>query len=207
MKRATDNTRELIYQFVRERLLRGDPPSVREVQAELGFRATQSAQEHLDGLVEDGRLIKLPGRSRGYRLPSENPPAFVPLVGRVHAGPLTTAFEEIEGYLPVQTRKPASELFALRVRGDSMIDAGILHGDILIIRKQTTAHSGEIVVALVGDEATVKRLRIHDNTIELCPENQTMLPIVVPSEDLRILGKVIEVRRYLETLPSATGEE
>ncbi|NUN15393.1 MAG: repressor LexA [Myxococcales bacterium] len=207
MKRTNDNTRELIYQFVRERLLRGDPPSVREVQAALGFRATQSAQEHLDGLVEEGRLIRLPGRSRGYRLPSENPPAFVPLVGRVHAGPLTTAFEEIEGYLPVQTRKSSSELFALRVRGDSMIDAGILHGDVIIVRKQTTANSGEIIVALVGDEATVKRLRIHGDVIELCPENHTMFPIIVDSEDLRILGKIIEVRRYLESSHSAAGEE
>ncbi len=110
--------------------------------------------------------------------------------------------EEPEGYLPIPSRLPENELFALRVHGNSMRDAAILAGDIVVVRKQPSAASGDIVVALVGDEATVKRLRKRGRRVELVPENPDF-EIIVPSPSaLVLLGKVIEVRRYLEPLPS-----
>lgn len=196
-------TRESVYRFMRERLLSGSPPSLREIQAEFGFRAIETAREHLQALVEEGRLHKEPGRARSYRLPSAAQPTpvqLVPLLGRVQAGALTTAVEELEVWVPVHSRHRSEELFALRVRGESMQNAGILPGDVVIVRRQNTAANGDIVVALVDDEATVKRLRKLPNAqIELQPENPAFEPLVLPALAVVLLGKVIEVRRYLET--------
>ena len=174
MRRLPGETRQKVYDFVRQRVLAGSPPTVREVQEALGFRAVQSAQEHLEALVATGRLTKATGQSRAYRLPAGSgaPAAFVPLLGRVQAGLLTEAVEDREGYVPVEVdrgglhQRQAERLFALRVRGDSMTGAGILDGDVVIVHRQTTAESGEIVVA--------------------------------PSDEVTLLGKVIEVRRYLD---------
>jgi repressor LexA len=194
-------TRERVYRLVRERLSRGQPPTIREVQKALGFRAVETAREHLEALVAEGRLSKEPGRSRGYRLPRDTaaaPTVLVPLLGRVQAGPLNTAVEELEGYLPVESRLSAEELFALRVRGESMTGAGILPGDVVVVSRQSSAEPGEIVVALVGEEATVKRLRIRRGRPELHPENPAFEPIVPPPGALWVLGKVIELRRYFD---------
>jgi repressor LexA len=192
-------TRERILRFVRERLLGGRPPTVREVQEAFGFRSVQTAREHLELLVEEGRLSKEKGKARGYRLPVEDAPTvLVPLLGRVPAGPLDLAVEDLEGYLPLQSRHSPGELFGLRVRGQSMTGAGILPGDVVIVRRQATARSGEIVVALVGDEATVKRLRIRGKRAELHPENPDFEPLVPGPDEMTLLGKVIEVRRSME---------
>ena len=191
-------TRERVLRYVQERLLRGQPPTVREVQAALGFRAVQTAREHLDRLVRDGRLTHRRGKARGYGLPS--PPRaqsrWVPLLGSVQAGGLEQAIEDPQGYVSVQTGK-RGRLFALHVRGESMRGVGILPGDTVIVRAQPNAQSGDIVVALVGDEATVKRLRFRRGRAELHPENPDFAPIV-PEEAWSLLGKVIEVRRNLE---------
>jgi repressor LexA len=193
-------TRERIFRFVRERLLSGRPPTVRDVQRAFGFRAVQTAREHLEGLVSDGRLGKEPGRARGYRLGDdgrdEAPTVLVPLLGRVPAGPLDAAIEDLEGYVPVRTRHSPDDLFGLTVRGESMTGAGILPGDVVVVRRQPTAQSGEIVVALIDDEATVKRLRFRGRRAELHPENPDY-EVLVP-DDMTLLGKVIEVRRDLE---------
>jgi repressor LexA len=216
-------TRERIFKFVREQVLAGAPPTVREVQEAFGFRAVESAREHLEGLVEEGRLDKEAGKSRGYR-PAAGPrrarsggggvraagfpglgdaPAFfVPLIGRVQAGALTTALEEPDGYVAVQSRLPREALFALRVRGESMTGAGILPGDVVVVRRQPAADAGEIVVALVEDEATVKRLRMRGGRAELHAENPAFSAIVPRPGELRILGRVVEVRRYLEGSPT-----
>lgn len=193
-------TREKVFRFVRDRLASGRPPTVREVMGAFGFRSPQTAREHLDGLVEEGRLKKDPGVARGFRLPGRGgaPTVMVPLLGRVPAGPLDLAVEELEGHLPVQTRRAPGELFSLRVRGDSMKDAGIFDGDVVVVRRQPTASSGEIVVAMVGDEATVKRLRLKRGRVELHPENEAYQPIVPDPSDVKVLGKVVEVRRVLE---------
>jgi repressor LexA len=195
-------TRERIYQFVRTRLLEGLPPTVREVRDAFGFRAIETAREHLETLVREGRLAKKPGKARGYTLPTgfKGDPVTIaiPLLGRVQAGDLTTAVEDIEGYLPVQSRG-TGDLFALTVHGESMSGAGIMPGDIAVVRHQPTANPGDIVVALVGDEATVKRLRFKDGEVELHPENPKFEPITPDPSELVILGKVIEIRRYMET--------
>lgn len=191
-------TRQKVFEFVRERLLAGRPPTVREVQAALGFRAVQTARQHLERLVAEGRLEAERGKARGYRLPGEErPPFLVPLLGRVPAGPMDAAVENLEGYLPVDGRGSPEDLFALRVKGRSMIGAGILPGDVVIVRRQPTARSGEIVVARIGDEATVKRLRLRRGRVELHPENPAFEPIVPEEESFEILGKVTELRRKL----------
>lgn len=200
--RSGDRKRR-IYLFVRDRILSGTPPTVREVQAHFGFRAVQSARGHLEALVREGLLDKEPGKARGYRLPAHSPypTVLVPLLGRVQAGALTTASEHPDGYLPVQSARSAQgrdELFALRVRGESMRDAAILPGDVVIVQRQEDARSGDIVVALVEEEATVKRLKLQAGRVELHPANPAFDPIVPDPAEVRILGKVIEVRRYLE---------
>ena len=196
-------TRNRVYRYVRRRILEGSPPTVREVQEAFGFKAVQSAREHLEALVRHGRLRKEPGRrARSYRLPFgvSTTPLMVPLLGQVQAGEFTTAEQNPEGYVMVQTRSSSEELFALKVRGESMSGAGIFPQDVVIVRKQPRAQNGEIVVALVGDEATVKRLKIQEDIVELHPENPDF-PIIAPDpREVRILGKVIQIRRYLENL-------
>jgi repressor LexA len=189
-----------VLRFVSERLLAGLPPTVREVQQAFGFRSVQTAREHLEALVAERRLTKERGKSRGLRLPDGGypPPVLVPLLGRVQAGALTTASQDIEGHVPVRSRRSAMDLFALRVRGASMSGAGILDGDVVIVRRQPTAASGDIVVALVGDEATVKRLRLRGERAELHPENPAFETIMPAAHELILLGKVVEVRRFLE---------
>ena len=189
-------TRERIYRYMRGRLLGGRSPTVREVQERFGFKAVQSAREHLERLVEEGRLDKRPGEARGYRLPGRE--AFmtmVPVLGRVPAGPVDLAVEDLEGYVAFEGE--GYDLFGLRVRGDSMHDAGILDGDLAIVRKQDHANNREIVVALVGEEATVKTLRRFGRRVELHPANPAYAPIVPDPRELSILGKVIEIRRTL----------
>jgi len=178
---------------------------VREVQAAFGFLSPQTAREHLEALVAEGHLSKSPGKARGYRLPrstGDAPTVLVPLLGRVPAGPIDLAVEDLEGHVAVQTRHPAEDLFCLRVRGDSMIGAGILPGDVVVVRRQPRAASGDIVVALIDEtgepEATVKRLRMPRGRIELHPENPNYEPIIPDPRSVRLLGKVIEVRRSLE---------
>jgi len=200
------DTRKKVYDFVRRRLLDGMPPTVREVQDAFGFRAVQSAREHLEALVAEGLLSKAAGQARGYSLPElsprENVPVrLVPLLGRVQAGRLTTAIEEPEGFLPIRSRRPEKELFALRVRGDSMTGAGVMPRDIVVVRRQTTAENGEMVVALVEDEATVKWFHRRGQRVELRADNPAFETIVPAAGALNVLGKVIEVHRYLESAP------
>ncbi len=197
---ATGRTRERVFRWVQQRLLSGRPPTVRDVQHALSFRAVQSAREHLEALVQEGRLDKEPGVARGYRLPSTGsaPTVMVPLLGRVQAGSWATALEDLEDYLPLQSWHAPDELFSLRVRGESMTGAGILPGDVVFVRRQPTAPSGSIVVALVEDEATVKRLRRRGRRVELHPENPDFEVMVPDPRQLTILGVVIEVRRSLE---------
>jgi len=192
-------TRERILRFVRDRLARGEPPTVREVQRQFGFRAVQTAREHLEALVRDGRLAKEPGRARGYRLVERGEPtALVPLLGRVPAGPLDAAIEDPDGWIAARVRRGSDGLFALRVHGDSMVGAGILPGDVVVVRRQPRAEPGDLVVARVGDEATVKRLRVRGRRVELHAENPAYAPIVPDPAETAVLGKVVEVHRFLE---------
>ena len=194
-------TRERVYRFVRERLERGLPPTVREVQEALGFCAVQTAREHLERLVLDGRLAKRAGKARGDFLPEQQggtaPPILIPLLGRIQAGDPHSAIEAPEGHIPAQG-KSSDGLFGLRVQGESMNGAGILPGDVVVVRSQPTAEPGDIVVVLVDGEATVKTLSIRRRRVELHPENPDFKPIVPEPGAFSILGKVVEVRRFLE---------
>lgn len=197
-----ESTRDRIFAFVRDRILAGVPPTAQEVQAHLGFKHISSAQEQLDRLVRDGQLVRLGGGvSRGLRLPAETAPAgavaHVPILGRVQAGGFNLAEQHIEGYVPMRSKTAARDLFALRVQGESMKGAHILPGDLVIVRRQPDAETGQIVVALVDDEATVKVFKRRGRRIELHPANPAF-PVLRPDpERLTLLGRVLEVRRSL----------
>jgi repressor LexA len=201
------NTRKKVLRYMRRRLEKGTPPSVREVQEAFGFRSVESARAHLEALVGEGSLVKRKGEARGYRLPGgilggEREWMRVPLVGRVQAGGWTEAVEGAEGCLVMPARSPDDDAyFALRVHGESMTGAGILPGDVVIVHRQGTARSGDVVVALLEDEATVKTLRLRGQRVVLEPANPDFEPLMPDPAALLILGKVVEVRRYLDGVP------
>lgn len=201
MGRPETGIRQRVLNFVRERLWAGDPPTVREVQAAFGFKSLASARAHLETLVATGELLRAPGLARGLRLPDRARGALgvaVPLLGRVQAGAFSYAAEDVEDHVWTSQRYPPKELFALRVNGESMTGAGLLPGDVVIVHGQPQADDGQIVVALLNDEATVKTLRRRRGRVELHPANPAF-PVLRPEpERLRILGRVVESRRGYE---------
>lgn len=186
-----------VYEFIKQRISEGYVPSVREICAELGFNSTSTAHRAIEKLVSAG-LIEKQGNNlnRSLKLVGDDS-VKVPLLGTVTAGKPITAIEEIEGYLSFKPRKNYDgNLFALKVRGESMINAAILDGDTVIVEQTTYAENGEIVVALVdGSDATVKTFYKEDGHYRLQPENDTMEPIIL--DEVSILGKVIAVLRYI----------
>jgi len=181
---------------------RGYPPSVREIGAAVGLSSSSTVHAHLAQLEAKGFIKRDPSRSRAIELVDKALYAQplkemlnVPLVGRVTAGSPILASQNIEDYFPIPTEFVGTgEFFMLKVRGDSMIQAGILDGDHVIVRKQDAAENGDIVVALVnGDEATVKRLFKEKDHVRLQPENPHMDPII--AVDVRVLGKVVGLVR------------
>lgn len=185
-----------ILEYIRDRIDEGLPPSVREICAALDIKSTSTAHKYLGELQERGLIEKSSRLNRAISLPDDRS-IRVPLVGTVTAGQPILAVEEVEGYIPFRSRNLHSkDLFALRVKGESMIDAGILDGDIVIIRRTPTAENGDIVVALVEDEATVKRFYKEKGHYRLQPENETMEPIIVDS--VSILGRVVSLIRDYE---------
>lgn len=185
-----------ILEYIRDRIDDGLPPSVREICAALDIKSTSTAHKYLGELRERGLIEKGDRLNRAITLPDDRS-VRVPLVGTVTAGQPILAVEEIEGYIPYRSRHLHSrDLFALRVRGESMINAGILDGDIVVVRRTPTAENGDIVVALVEDEATVKRFYKEKGHFRLQPENDEMEPIIVDS--VSILGRVISLIREYE---------
>ena len=191
------DTQRRIYDFLLERSqTTGVPPSVREIGAAVGLSSTSSVQANLDALEKAGYIERDPMLKRSIRLlgQAENVTS-VPLLGTVAAGQPILAVEQAEGYLPysghVSKDKP---LFALKVKGESMLWAGILDGDIVFAERTPVAANGEIVVALVGDEATVKTFYKENGHFRLQPENDAFEPIIV--KEVTILGKVVAVLRY-----------
>ena len=188
-----------ILDYINERISEGVPPSIREICADLSIKSTSTVHRYLKTLEEKGLLTRGQNLNRSIRLSSDqhNKTVNVPLLGTVTAGQPIMAVEEIEGYVPFRTDSyKAEELFALHVRGESMINAGILDGDVIIARRTPVAQNGEIVVALIEDEATVKRFYNEKGHYRLQPENDTMDPIIVPQ--VSILGKVISLIRFFE---------
>ena len=145
-----------VFDLIRRSIEKGVIPSVREIGAELGIKSTSSVHRYLTSLEEKGYIERGDGLNRSIRLPGSQV-SHIPVLGVVTAGQPILAVESVEEYIPVQLRGNSKELFALRVRGESMIKAGILDGDLIIARRTPTAENGEIVVALIDDEATVKR--------------------------------------------------
>ena len=186
-----------IYDFILSYSNRhGYPPSVREIGEHVGLKSPSTVHFHLKGLEAAGLITKAEGKTRAITLSDPVPgPDQVPVVGSVAAGSPILAQECIEDYLTFDTGGRTGEHFALRVRGESMRDAGILPGDLVVVHQQSDARSGEIVVALFEDEATVKTLRRKDGHVWLMPENPDYDPI--DGEGCAILGKVTAVvRRY-----------
>ncbi|MGP1543809.1 MAG: transcriptional repressor LexA [Candidatus Fimenecus sp.] len=184
-----------IYDFLVER--QGSvPPTVREIGARVGLRSTSSVQANLAALEKAGYIEKDPNKKRTIRVStdSENMKT-IPLVGTVAAGEPILAVQNIEGYIPFSTSSGAEKtLFALKVKGESMKNAGILPKDIVVVEQTPTASNGEIVVALLDDSATVKRFFDEGTHIRLQPENDAFEPII--STDVEILGRVIGLMRY-----------
>lgn len=184
---------EYIAACIREQ---GYPPSVREIGEAVGLKSPSTVHFHLKRLEEAGVIEKGVGKGRAITL-REMPRLDnqVPVVGNVAAGSPILAEECIEDYLTFDTGGRAGEYFALRVRGESMLNAGILPGDLVVVHRQPTARHGEIVVALLEDEATVKRLSLKNGQVWLLPENDAYAPI--DGTYAQILGKVAAVvRRY-----------
>ena len=186
----TDRRGEIMA-YLREYIAEhGYGPSVREICAATGLRSTGSAHYQLKALARDGEIQYDENRKRSICLPLRPQKDRVPVLGVVTAGAPILAVENIEGYLPWEG---GEGMFALRVRGESMRNAGILPGDKLVVRQQSSADSGDIVVALLGDEATVKRLQLQNGKVWLLPENEAFDPI--DGDDAVILGKVKGVVR------------
>ena len=187
-----------VLNFILDRLRTvGYPPTIREIAEHFGFSSTGSPRVHLKALAKKGYLRLNPQISRGIEVLARA--IGIPIVGRVKAGGPDLAVEDVEGYLNLSRVFPPQEtLFALRVRGDSMVGMGIMDGDLAIVRRQPSAEEGEIVVALVGEEATVKRFFREPQGVRLEPANPAYEPIV--SKDVIIVGKVIGVVRGYGTL-------
>ncbi len=190
-------TQKKIYEFLAERAQKNIPPSVREIGQAVGLKSTSSVQSNLDALEAAGYIERDPMLKRTIRVKNDatDDVIQVPLIGTVTAGMPILAVESIEGYVPFAAHSNSGKpLFALKVKGDSMINAGILNGDIIIAEKTPTAVNGEIVVALLEDEATVKRFFKEADHFRLQPENDDYAPII--SNEIIILGKVISLIRY-----------
>ncbi|MBE6856598.1 MAG: transcriptional repressor LexA [Ruminococcus sp.] len=184
-----------VFNFIRNRLSEGISPSVREIMDAMGFKSTSTAHRYIETLVNEGLVEKTGNLNRSLRLPNSASTS-VPVMGTVTAGQPITAVEDITGYVGFEVQGADSQdLFALKIRGESMINAGILDGDIVIVERRCYADNGDIVVALVdGEDATVKTFYKEKGHFRLQPENDTMEPIIV--DDVEILGKVVGLKRY-----------
>ena len=200
---------EEILNFIKQEILaKGYPPSVREICEAVTLKSTSSVHAHLESLERKGYIRKDPTKPRTIEVVDDSFNVLrseiisIPMIGRVAAGVPLLAEENIEGYFPIPAEfMPNNEAFILTVHGNSMVNIGILDGDMIIVERKSTASNGEIVVALVADEAssepaaTVKRFYKEDGYIRLQPENDTMEPLIV--NDCEIIGKVIGLYRKM----------
>ena len=191
-----------ILDYIKSQILeRGFPPAVRDICEAVHLKSTSSVHSHLETLEKNGYIRRDPTKPRAIEILDDSfqmlrrETANVPIVGRVAAGEPLLAEQNIEDYFPIPTEfLPNNQTFLLKVRGESMINAGILDGDYVLVEQRQTASNGEMVVALIEDGATVKTFYKEEGVIRLQPENDTMDPIIV--WDVMILGKVIGVFRF-----------
>ncbi len=191
-----------ILEFIKDQILtRGFPPSVRDICEAVHLKSTSSVHSHLETLEKNGYIRRDPTKPRAIEILDDTfnltrrEVTNVPLVGRVAAGEPILAQENIENYFPIPVEMlPNNNTFMLTVKGESMINAGILDGDYVLVEEQHTASNGDMVVALIEDGATVKTFYKEEGVIRLQPENDFMDPIIV--RNVQILGKVIGVFRF-----------
>ena len=190
-----------ILEYIETKMeLDGIPPTIREICSDLQIKSTSTAHKEVNRLIEEGYLVKRRNKNRSLRSPrreerSREPGKEIPILGTVAAGTPITAVENIIGYIHYEPEKQHDNpLFALKVRGESMINAGILDGDLVLVEQSSVADNGDIVVALLDDSATVKRFYKEEGIFRLQPENDALEPIIV--RDLQIMGKVIGVFRF-----------
>ena len=195
---------EEILEYIKSELLsKGYPPAVREICEAVHLKSTSSVHSHLETLVKNGYIRRDPTKPRAIEIMDDTfnltrrEVVNVPVIGRVAAGAPILAEENIENYFPIPMEfMPNEKTFLLSVKGESMINAGILDGDYVLIKQQSNAENGDMVVALVEDGATVKRFFKEEGVYRLQPENDFMDPIIV--ESVEILGKVIGVFRFMK---------
>lgn len=190
------NDKELeVFNYIKGRLNSGVSPSVREIMKAMGFKSTSTAHRYIEALVNEGLLEKTGNVMRSLHLHNSES-ASVPILGTVTAGQPITAIEDIIGYVGFEAPScDPQDLFAIKIRGESMINAGILNGDIVIVERRCYAENGNIVVALVdGSDATIKTFYKENGHFRLQPENDSMDPIIV--NEVEILGRVIGLKRY-----------
>jgi len=195
--KITDKQREILKYMESETMLKGYPPSVREICQAVHLKSTSSVHAHLNSLEKNGYIRRDPTHPRAIEILDESfqmvrtETVPVPVIGRVAAGEPILAEENIESYFPIPAEylpNTQSDIFCLEVRGDSMIEAGILDHDLLIVEAQNTAKNGEVVVAMLGDSATVKTFYKEDGHYRLQPHNPAMEPII--TDEVEILGRV-----------------
>ena len=205
-KKELTSTQERVLRFLKDFLeKKGFPPTLREIAFHFGLRGPKAPQKTLTILERKGYIRKIPGGSRAIEILSPSPVRLtqiipIPIMGRVQAGEPVLAVENIEGYIHLDRSLISSEdVFLLRVQGDSMIDAHIQDGDFALVKPQPHAGNGEIVVALIEDEATIKRIFQKRDLIRLEPANPKMEPIIVKKgeNNVTIVGKVIGIFRKL----------
>ena len=200
--KITDKQREIL-EYIKETILKkGYPPAVREICEAVRLKSTSSVHSHLEQLEKNGYIRRDPTKPRTIEIIDDTfnlarrEVVNVPLLGTVAAGAPILAQENIENYFPIPVEMlPNKEIFMLKVKGDSMIDAGIYNGDRVIVAKADTARNGEIVVALVDDSATVKTFYKEKGRFRLQPQNASMDPIIL--DEIQILGKVIGLFRLM----------
>ncbi len=202
MKKVTRRQQE-IYDFIRAVIeQRGIPPTMREIGEKFGIRSTNGVEGHLAAIESRGLINRERGKSRGISVRGgERPASAVPLLGRVAAGSPVLAPENREGEVMVDlslfSLKSSHNIFALKVKGESMVNAHIQDGDTLLVRAQSSAQNGDIVVALVDGEATVKRFFAERNGVRLQPENNSLKPIILDRGEFLIIGKAVGVLRRI----------
>ncbi|MBQ3558289.1 MAG: transcriptional repressor LexA [Agathobacter sp.] len=199
--RISDKQKEILEYMKQEILNKGYPPTVRDICEAVKLKSTSSVHSHLETLEKNGYIRRDPTKPRAIEIIDDNfnltrrEMTNVPMVGRVAAGEPILAVENIESYFPIPTEyMPNAESFMLKVKGESMINAGIFDGDQILVEKCSTARNGDMVVALVDDSATVKTFYKEGDHIRLQPENDTMDPIIV--DNCEIMGKVFGVFRF-----------
>lgn len=202
MQRPRGDNQQRILDFIKAEIQqKGYPPSVREIANAVGLKSTSTVHGHLQRLEKRGLLHRDAMKPRAMEIVGDpnfvrNNSTAVPVVGRVTAGQPILAEENLEDYIPIpEVMLGDGEHFILLVRGDSMIEAGILDGDYIVVKKQAEANNGEIVVAMIDDSATVKRFYKENGHFRLQPENSSMEPIY--ADEVTILGKVISLYRIL----------